>query len=71
MKNNNITSHCEKKPAASVRLWRHQHNGRWLWTKGSDRRTLFTTDYITSGEMTVCLVDNSCSLAPKSNRKPY
>jgi len=47
-----------------VWLWRHQHNGRRLWTTAFERRTLFTTVDDTSGERRSCSVYNSCGLTP-------
>ena len=38
----------------AVWLWRCQHNGRRLWTTGSDRRSLFTTVDNADGKTTVC-----------------
>jgi len=54
-----------------VRLRRRQHNGRWLWTTDSERRSLFTTVDNTGGETTVCLVDSRCGLTSQMNRRPY
>jgi len=54
-----------------IRFRRHQHNRRWLWTTGSERRTSFITVDNTGGETTVCSDDNSCGLAPRSHRRPY
>jgi len=60
---------CEKKLAG--RLWRRQHNGRWLWTTGSERRTPFATSDDTSRETTVVLGLQQVWSNAKSNRRPY
>ena len=39
-----------------VRHWRRQHNGRWLWTTGSKRRTTFTTVDNTGARLTTAVV---------------
>jgi len=39
-----------------IRLWHHQHNGRWLWTTDSDRRTPLRTIDNTCGECGVSVL---------------
>jgi len=48
---NNIAMRTEAVPRPVWR-WRHQHNGRWLWTTGSERRTSITTVGSSGDEMT-------------------
>jgi len=38
-----LSTEKDRRLTAPVRLWRCQHNGRWLWTTDSERRAQFIT----------------------------